>query len=243
MNFDVFAGLKISVPPATEPLSLADVNSFLRLQPVGIDTDADAYISAIITSTRQHVETAILKRALLTQTWKLFLRTWPGRDYINLQHYSGDMGEYTKYNHVKIPLPPLQSVSSISYITSAGVTKTVTPVDPPLSTQTQQYVNVFKDVEPAQIVLPFSGIWPTDILMPGIPITITFVCGYQLLTDTSPPSGQTILSNWEGFGPTIQAMKLIIADCWENRIPAADVSRSEMMTVAEKWLAPYRIYE
>lgn len=243
MNPDVFAGLKIVTPPTVEPLSLADVNAFLRLQPVGIDTDADNYITAIITSVRKYIETTVLKRALLTQTWKLFLRTWPGRDYVNLQHYSGNMNEYIKYNHIKIPLPPLQSISSISYITSAGVTLSVTPYDPPVSTLTQQAVNVFKDVEPAQIVLPFSGIWPTDILMPGVPITITFVCGYQLLTDTSPPSGMTILSNWEGFGPTIQAMRLIIADCWENRIPSAEVEKSEMMVVAEKWLSGYRVYE
>lgn len=243
MSPDVFAGLKISVPPVTEPLSVADVNSFLRLQPVGVDTEADAYITTIIPAVRQNIETVILRRALLTQTWKLFLRTWPGRDYLNLQNLSGQINEYARLNHIKIPMPPLQTISDISYITSAGVTKNITPVDPPVSTQTQGYVNVFKDVEPAQIVLPFSGVWPTDILMPGIPITITFVCGFQRLTDTSPTSGQTILSNWEGFGPTIQAMKLVIADCWENRIPAASASGSAMMQIAADWLAGYRIYE
>lgn len=235
MSVDVFAGLKISVPPTTEPLSLADVNSFLNLQPVGIDTNSDTYLTTIITSVRQHIEVTILRRALLTQTWKLYLRTWPGRSILNFQ-------EYERCDYIKLPFPPLQSVT-ISYITSSGATKTVTAVDPPLSTQTQGYVNVFKDLEPAQIVLPFSGVWPTDILMPGAPITITIVCGYQRLTDTSPVSGQTILSNWEGFGPTIQAMKMVIADCWENRIPAPNVAGSSMMAVVADWLAGYRIYE
>lgn len=230
-------------PPTQEPLSLSDANAFLRLQPVGVDTDADAYVSTLITTVRQLIEVTILRRAFLTQTWNLFLRTWPGRDYVNAARYSATVNEYLEVNHITVPLPPLQIVNSFSYITSAGVTLNVSPFDPPVSTLTQYAVNVFKNVYPAKLVLPFSGVWPTEILMPGPAITINFTCGYQLLTDTSPPSGKTILNQVEWFGPMIQAMKMIIADAYENRVPAPDIHNREVMNVAEKLLMGYRIFE
>lgn len=238
---DIYAGLKLITPPTQEPWTLSDVTIAERLLPPGVDPDQDAYVNLLIPAVRQHLEQSILKRALLTQTWELYLNNWPGRDYVNWNSMTSEIREYYKYNHIKLPFPPLQSVTSITYMNSSGVLLTMNPAN--FAINVANSYNVYTNTEPGQVVLPYAGIWPTDILMPGAPITIRFVCGYQRLNDTSPPSGQTILSNWEGFGPVTQAMKLVIADCWENRIPAPDAKNSEQLNVASKWLMPYRIYD
>ncbi|WP_441276947.1 head-tail connector protein [Tardiphaga sp. 172_B4_N1_3] len=60
------------VPPASEPLSLAEARQFLRVD----HADDDAVITALIAAARAHVE-ALTRRALLTQTWRFVLDTWP----------------------------------------------------------------------------------------------------------------------------------------------------------------------
>jgi uncharacterized phiE125 gp8 family phage protein len=56
------------VPPASEPLSLAEARQFLRVEYADDD--------AVITAARAHVE-ALTRRALLTQTWRIMLDAWP----------------------------------------------------------------------------------------------------------------------------------------------------------------------
>lgn len=59
-------------PPASEPLSVADAKSYLRVE----HDDDDAIIAALIASARHHVE-ALTRTGLLTQTWRLTLDGWP----------------------------------------------------------------------------------------------------------------------------------------------------------------------
>jgi uncharacterized phiE125 gp8 family phage protein len=59
-------------PPAGEPVSLADMKAFLRVEH---DAD-DEVIAALIASARLHIETQT-RRALLTQTWRLTRDVWP----------------------------------------------------------------------------------------------------------------------------------------------------------------------
>jgi uncharacterized phiE125 gp8 family phage protein len=59
-------------PPASEPLSLAEAKSFLRVEH-GAD---DALIAALVVAARQAVEQATL-RVLITQTWRLAFDRWP----------------------------------------------------------------------------------------------------------------------------------------------------------------------
>jgi uncharacterized phiE125 gp8 family phage protein len=60
------------VPPATEPWTVADAKSFLRVE----TDDDDVLIAALITSARGQVE-ALTRRGLITQTWRLVLDGWP----------------------------------------------------------------------------------------------------------------------------------------------------------------------
>jgi len=60
------------VPPAAEPLSLADAKAYLRVA----HADDDGLITALIASARTHVE-AQTRRALITQTWRHARDAWP----------------------------------------------------------------------------------------------------------------------------------------------------------------------
>ncbi len=60
------------VPPAAEPLSLAETKSFLRVE----HEDDDAVVASLIAAARIHVE-AQTHRALITQTWRLVRDAWP----------------------------------------------------------------------------------------------------------------------------------------------------------------------
>jgi uncharacterized phiE125 gp8 family phage protein len=68
------------VPPAGEPLSLAEAKQFLRVA----HDDDDAVITALIAAARAHVE-AITRRVLLTQSWRLVLDAWPADGRIVLR--------------------------------------------------------------------------------------------------------------------------------------------------------------
>jgi uncharacterized phiE125 gp8 family phage protein len=89
-------------PPATEPISLADAKTHLRVEH---DAD-DTYITALIAAARQNAESH-LWRTLITTTYDLQLQAWPADDVINL------------------PRAPLQSVTSVIYTDTAGNSSTL----------------------------------------------------------------------------------------------------------------------
>jgi uncharacterized phiE125 gp8 family phage protein len=60
------------LPPAVEPLTLAEAKLFLRVE----HTDDDALISALIAGARIHLETDT-RRALIVQTWRAVRDAWP----------------------------------------------------------------------------------------------------------------------------------------------------------------------
>ena len=139
--------LKIVTPPAVEPISLTEAKKHLRLAVDDADavayTAEDAAITRIITQAREYVEHQGL-HSLITQTWDYYLDAFPVENFIRL------------------PLPPLQSVTSISYIDADGEDA------------------VFTDFE----VLTHSGKikktygidWP--VIYPESEIAIRFVCGF-----------------------------------------------------------------
>lgn len=83
--------LKLITPPATEPLTLDEAKTHLKID----YTDDDTYISSLITAARTYCE-KFQNRAYITQTWELALDSFPKSLF-------------------QLPLPPLQSVASIKY--------------------------------------------------------------------------------------------------------------------------------
>lgn len=86
--------LKQVTDAALEPLSLEETKDHLRVD----HNDDDSYIEPLIVSVRKWAE-IFLNRALITQTWDLFLERFP--------HSSSAM--------IEIPWPELQSITTIKY--------------------------------------------------------------------------------------------------------------------------------
>lgn len=191
----------------------------------------DQYFTALVTLARQQCET-VLRRALLLQTWQLSLKNWPGRDYQNWPQGVGNgYGSYYEHDHIELPFPPLQGVVSVTYLDTAATINTM-----PSGNVAGGY-NVDTNFEPGRIVLPFSQAWPTAILLPGAPIQIIFNCGY--------PDLAALASQFEGYASVVQAMKMIIGYCFQNRVPPAEMRRASIDAgieyVVQQLLTPYRI--
>jgi len=163
--------LKLITAPAAEPLDTDDVKLNLR-----VDHDAeDTRFSALIKVARESVET-ITRRALISQTWELVLDNWPAADWF------------------EIPLPPLQSVTSIQYKDEDGTESTLSA---------SSYI-VDTDSEPGRVHLADGETWPADTLYPLAAIRVRFVAGYG---DEGSDVPESIL----------QAMHLIVGHYYENR--------------------------
>ena len=242
-NIDsVYAGLTLISGPSTgsppiplEPVTLDDLKSTLRIPPAFTGDDDD--LLTMITVGRQKCE-SILRRACLSQTWRLSLENWPGRDYQNWPNaFSTEIARYYHTNSIPLPFPPLQSVLSVQYRDSSGTLHYMQPAN--YQVLPGYTYNVVTDTEPGRIVLPFSMIWPTDILMPGSPIQITYTCGY--------PDVATFLASFEGAANVVRAVKMMAGYLYENKIPPSEMRRSSIDAgldfVMAQLLNEYRVYE
>ena len=90
-------GLFLVTSPTVEPLSLAELKSWLK-----IDTaDDDALLAGVLAAARLGVEAAS-GRKLMTQTWRLALNDWPP-------------------SPIALPVAPVQAVPAVRVFNAAGV--------------------------------------------------------------------------------------------------------------------------
>lgn len=140
--------LKLITPPATEPISLADTKKHLRID--ADITSEDSYLSdVLIPAAREYCE-GFHNRAYITQTYELWLDTWPRKEY------------------ARIPRPPLQSVASVKYYGTDNAEHIMATA------------NYFVDSksEPGRLVLAYGKSWPSATLRPANGICVTFTAGY-----------------------------------------------------------------
>lgn len=131
--------------PTSEPLTLDEAKLHLR-----VDGDAeDDLITALIATARAELEFET-GRALLTQTWALWLDAWPEGDVL------------------EVPLPPLQSVGAITYFDADD---TETELDSGL-----YFVDTAS--EPGRIALRAGACWPATVLRPINGVCVEFDAGY-----------------------------------------------------------------
>jgi uncharacterized phiE125 gp8 family phage protein len=93
--------LVLATAPTSEPIDLTTAKNYCHVD----NTADDALITSLIISARQYVEKQ-LRMALLTQSWKLYLDNWVERRRT---------ARYGLQAWLQLPLPPLQSITSITY--------------------------------------------------------------------------------------------------------------------------------
>ena len=132
--------------PSTEPLTTAEAKAHLRVT----GSDDDTPIDDIVKAAREFIETEV-HRALITQTWDLFLDGFPGTD------------------EILFPWPPLISVTTVKYTPDADSGTT--------TFASSKYI-VDLASEPGRIVLERDEVWPTDILKSVNGVEVRFTAGY-----------------------------------------------------------------
>lgn len=163
--------VKVITAPTVEPVTLTEAKVHVR-----VDHDADdAYIATLITAAREHCET-IAWRAFITQTLELSLAGWPCD------------------NIIRLPRPPLASVTSITYYAEDNSSATMSSGD---------YIAI-TDVEPGLITLAKNKTWPTATLRTVLPIRVRYVAGYGA-------TGVSVPARYK------QAMLLLLGHWYENR--------------------------
>lgn len=188
--------LKLVTAPAVEPVSLAEAKLHLRVD----STDEDALISSLITAARQHAE-HVTRRAFITQTWEVQMDGWPDGDTI------------------EVPLPPLQSVTSVSYYDAGGTEYTMPSTDYIVDTKSA----------PGRIVLAYGKSWPSTTLRPAAGVVVRFVGGYGSAASDVPAAIKA-------------AMLLHIGALYEHREAVITGQTAVELPLAyEALLWPYRV--
>ena len=134
--------LTVSVDPGTA-VSVSDIKSHLRID----DDEEDTLIGDYGASAERAVE-AELAIAILAQTLVLRLDRFPAW-------------------RIRLPRPPLTSVTSITYIDTDGNSQTWA--------SSNYTVNTF--TTPGEIVLAFGKSWPVTRSIPNA-VVVTYVAGY-----------------------------------------------------------------
>ncbi len=145
--------IRVITAPAVEPVSLSEAKVDLRVD----HDDDDTLIAALITAARMEAE-GLARRAFISQTLELSLTNWPVDGYIRL------------------PLPPVASVTSITYYKDDNTSATMSSSD---------YI-VITDVDPAVIALAKDKTWPSDALRTVAPIRVRYVAGYGATAASVP---------------------------------------------------------
>lgn len=155
-----FHALRMIAPPLSEPVSIDQMHMHSRVD----FTEEDSIIQGYIVAAREYCEN-VTSRLCRPQTWRLSLMQWP------------------RTNFIKIPLGPLISVLSVTYVDSSGKLSTMA-----------QGVDYLVDAEPrqARIVLPFAGVWPAVVMQTASPIQINFRAGYPYFLSTVSVAGNTV---------------------------------------------------
>lgn len=158
--------LKRTVEPTELPVLLQEVKAHLRVTSATEDADILSYMHTAV-STLDGPE-GLLNRALITQTLEMTMDCFPWSDAFDL------------------PLPPMQSVSSIQYIDTNGDTQA-------LATSNYRVLNANTPMAKGRIELAYGKTWPTvrDVEQA---VTVTYIAGYGARNDVPHHTRHLILT-------------------------------------------------
>lgn len=182
--------LRLITPASEEPVTLQEARAHLRLE-----SGENEYISDLIAAARRHCE-SFQGRSYITQVWDLYLNSFP-------------------CGCIRVPLPPLQEITSIKYKDSAGVLRTLDP--------SEYAVDAFS--EPGLICRAYGKSWPATF--PEInAVQIRFIAGFGAAPDVPQEIKYAIL--------------LKVADLYEHRGGDEGIDRN-IRDAIESLLWPDRV--
>jgi uncharacterized phiE125 gp8 family phage protein len=216
--------LKLKTAPASEPVSLSDTKTYLRIN----DDDDDAFITALIIAVRQRFE-EWSGRSLITQTWTLWLDGFPQSEKKNSPregYFELPVAHYDAVQRVvEIPRSPLQSVASLkTYDTANNAT---------VFNSSNYLVDSVSN--PGRIALNRGAAWPAGLRDINA-VEIEFIAGYGNAADIPESIKQGILL-W---------IKLLFADksklfeSDESTPGLLEINRVPIPAVVKALWEPYR---
>jgi uncharacterized phiE125 gp8 family phage protein len=135
--------LKLITAPTEEPITLAQAKLHCRVDV----SDDDTLLTLAISAARRAAEQR-MTRALITQTWELALDAFPSAE-------------------IELPMPPVQSITSVKYTDTSGVEQTISASDYTLDTYGARHW-----------LIPAQGVsWPSAIDAANA-VKIRFITGY-----------------------------------------------------------------
>lgn len=221
----------ITAPPAL-PVTEAEVWSHLRvaltvLSPPSEPVDK-THILALINAAVATIDGSAgwLGRCLVQQTWDLKLDYFP--NHRNTE--GGYQAAYFAGDAIRMPLSPLRSVTSITYVDTNGVSQTLSSSKYTVDTAS----------EPGRIVPIYQETWPSTRGQIDA-VTVRFVAGYAPGASASPPVDADYQLN---VPPMIKAaIKLIVTDLYENRSDEEPVAITKLPNGVEALLSPLRVWD
>lgn len=182
----------------SEPLVLADVKNFLRVD--SANTADDTLITGLITAARNRAET-ITGRSLIRSNWIYYLDSFPYNWQTNTAPARNTINRFVDWwaenQVIRMPKAPLQSVTAINYMPSGGGTYV---------TLSPSYYTVDTSSNPGTIYPVANYYWPYTWVIHNA-VQIEFVAGYTYVPE-----------------PILMAMRLMITDWYENRADSATIN-------------------
>lgn len=196
----------VSTAPAEEPVTLAEARAHLVMD-ADLTADNDL-ITDFIVGARERVE-EFTNRAIVTQTLTKYLDRWP---------YNPRADGHP--SQVLLDRPPIQGVTSISYVDTDGNTQVLA---------SSGYV-VDTAAEPGRVYPAYGEVWPQVRNQPKA-ITIVYTAGYGLPSVDDDAVPRLIK----------RAIMLTVNDWYENREESVQGAMAQIPARVKNVLASLRI--
>lgn len=174
-------GLVRTVGPAAEPITRVEAKLFCKVD----DTTDDAIFDELIAAARERCE-QVAGLALITQTWQLTAPEFP----LGVIDQAWDEYFWSGWGRgeIRLPQPPLQSVTSITYLDTSGNQQTLSP---------SLYL-VDTTRWPGRIAPAYGTAWPGIRWQPNS-IVVTYVAGYGAAGSNVPSEIKQRLKNYIAY--------------------------------------------
>lgn len=212
----------LTVPPATLPVSLTDVKTFLRVD----GSSEDAVVTSMIKAATQRLE-ELVDFKFVTQTWEFYFDGFPSSFEGGQEpHWDGvregrEEWYRTPCDEMLLPFGPIQS-ATIKYYDEANTEYTLDPAS--------YYVDTISRHAP-RLVIKTGYSWPSLTLRVANAVKVTAVIGLGLGAQTTPTVVASTIPDI--FQESVKQFTGIIYENRGDQMP-------EIPTTVSTLLEPYR---